>query len=346
MQTGDVGRADRRRHRRGDGRRRREERDRLCQLRTVVSDQETDRHRGCRSRRYARTAHRVTTTRRKPVAADRWRIGAHGLSARRRRSFLRRPLSPACRQPPRSLHRRGVEGSGRHHRSTFRASRSVALAWWRGAYPNAGGHGVLTVYDGNRRTISAFDPTRGGWLARRARRRPEAARAASRRQRLQREAQLSRLRWRQRFATAPIRLSARSGGSDANLRQTRMPDAPHPLGTQGMKLVERTARAATSSRWVPGEAWELDPSGAGAWEQMFGPSAPHRRHCPSPNVVPPTLLSDATSARTASMVYVERWRRAPADVPDVGVEVRLRRARTNDRILAAIPRGNAGGRGS
>src|SRR5262249_11815513 len=37
---------------------------------------------------------------------------------------------------------------------------SVALAWWSGPYLNAGGHGVLTVYNGNTATISAFDPAR------------------------------------------------------------------------------------------------------------------------------------------------------------------------------------------
>ena len=41
---------------------------------------------------------------------------------------------------------------------------SLALAWWSGPYPGAGGHGVLTVYSGNAGTISAFDPTTGTWL--------------------------------------------------------------------------------------------------------------------------------------------------------------------------------------
>ena len=41
---------------------------------------------------------------------------------------------------------------------------SVALAWWSGPFPGAGGHGVLTVYSGNAGTISAFDPTTGQWL--------------------------------------------------------------------------------------------------------------------------------------------------------------------------------------
>ena len=41
---------------------------------------------------------------------------------------------------------------------------SVALAWWSGPFPGAGGHGVLTVYSGNAGTISAFDPTTERWL--------------------------------------------------------------------------------------------------------------------------------------------------------------------------------------
>ena len=102
---------------------------------------------------------------------------------------------------------------------------SVALAWWSGPYPGAGGHGVLTVYSGNAGTISAYDPTRGAWLARSDEHASGAGRSISRRERVQRPAQLPCLRWRLHVPGAESR---RSPALAAQCRPVQDADAGCP----------------------------------------------------------------------------------------------------------------------
>ena len=150
---------------------------------------------------------------------------------------------------------------------------SVALAWWSGPYPGAGGHGVLTVYSGNAGTISAFDPTTNAWISNLDNMLPgqrgeyHVVSAYSSRHNclvygggnlFQGKSPVDRQIWRM----------------NADLSRTRMPDPPHHVGIfSGMNLVSDSASGNVIAFGF-GEAWELNPSGDGKWSQMTGSRAP------------------------------------------------------------------------
>jgi len=182
---------------------------------------------------------------------------------------------------------------------------SVALAWWSGPYPGAGGHGVLTVYNGNEGTISAFDPTTGTWLPNLIDVLPgqkdhyHVVSAYSGRHNclvygggnpVQGESPVDRQIWR----------------LNADLSKTRMPDAPHHVGIfSGMNLVSDSA-SGNIIAFGFGEGWELNPSGAGTWTQLTGPRAPPQGLL-SPNVSPNSVISCDVSTYGV-VVYVDALR--------------------------------------
>ena len=182
---------------------------------------------------------------------------------------------------------------------------TVALCWWSGPFPGAGGHGVLTVYSGSEATISVFDPTTGSWLPNVLGVLPgqrgyyHVVSAYSSRHNclvygggnvFQGEGAVERQLWR----------------LNADLSRTRMPDAPHRVGIYGgMNLVSDTASGNIIALGF-GEAWELNPSGAGSWTQMTGSRAPPAGLL-VPNAPPNAVIScDATSLGV--VVYIDALR--------------------------------------
>ena len=182
---------------------------------------------------------------------------------------------------------------------------SVALTWWSGAYPNAGGHGVLTVYNGNTATLSAFDPASGSWLADLTDVLP---------------GQLGQYHVVSAYSARHNCLVYGGGNTsqgvnsvdrqiwrlNADLSKTRMPDAPHSVGIyHGMNLVSDSA-SGNILVFGFGEAWELDPSGAGTWTRMTGARTPPEGLL-SPNAAPACVISCDVSTYGV-VVYVDALR--------------------------------------